>query len=398
MANETLMNIDRIRAETPGTQKVIHLVASGSGLMPSPVMNAIVEHLTLEQNIGGYEAHAKRSNELDRVYTDVARLLNAQATEIALVENATVGWCQAFYALPLERGDRILTCEAEYAANYVAFLQRKKRDGIIIDVIPSTDTGEIDVDALEGMINDSVKLIAITWIPTNGGLVNPAAAVGAVAKRHGIPYLLDACQAVGQMPVDVKSLQCDFLSATGRKFLRGPRGTGFLYVREKWLKHLEPAMIDHFAAPWVERDQYELRTDARRFETWENSYALRAGLGAAVNYAMQIGLETIQERAWSLADYARVELSKLPGAKIHDIGLEKCAIVSFSIEGLDPKETVVTLRKKSINISASIPSSTRLDSESRGLPTIFRIAPHYYNTHEELDTLMSSLKELIEYS
>ena len=388
------MDIERIRQLTPGTNQVAHLLASGSGLMPTPVTSAIVGHLELEQSIGGYEAHAERSESLNSVYDSVAKLLNASPEEIALVENATVAWCQAFYALPLKNGDKVLTCEAEYAANYVAFLHRAKRDGIIIDVIPSTDTGEIDLAIMEDMIDEHVQLIAITWIPTNGGLVNPAAAVGEIAQRHNIPYLLDACQAIGQMPVDVKSLQCDFLSATGRKFLRGPRGIGFLYVAKKWLNNLEPAMVDHFAAPWVSTNDYELRHDARRFETWENAYALRAGLGAAVDYALEIGLDSIQSRAWLLGDYAREQLSQLNGAVVHDIGLEKCAIVSFTVDGLNPLETVKKLRQKSINIGASMPSSTRLDSEARGLDTMLRVAPHYYNTHAEIDSMVLALKSL----
>jgi len=232
------MNIDQIREQTPGTSSVTHLIASGAGLMSEVVTTAMCEHLMLEQQMGGYEAHAARAAELDAVYDDVATLLNARPEEIALVENATAGWCQAFYALPLSAGDRVLTCEAEYAANYVAFLQRKKRDGIEIDVVPSTASGELDVQAMEQMLDERVKLIAITWIPTNGGLVNPAEAVGKMARERDIPYLLDACQAVGQMPVDVQALQCDFLSATGRKFLCGPRGTGFLYVRKHWLSRL----------------------------------------------------------------------------------------------------------------------------------------------------------------
>ena len=388
------MDIERIRQLTPGTNQVAHLLASGSGLMPTPVTSAIVGHLELEQSIGGYEAHAERSESLNSVYDSVAKLLNASPEEVALVENATVAWCQAFYALPLKHGDKVLTCEAEYAANYVAFLHRAKRDGIIIDVIPSTDTGEIDLAIMEDMIDEHVQLIAITWIPTNGGLVNPAVAVGEIAQRHNIPYLLDACQAIGQMPVDVKSLQCDFLSATGRKFLRGPRGIGFLYVAKKWLNNLEPAMVDHFAAPWISTNSYELRNDARRFETWENAYALRAGLGAAVDYALEIGLDSIQSRAWLLGDYAREQLSQLNGAVVHDIGLEKCAIVSFTVDGLNPLETVKKLRQKSINIGASMPSSTRLDSEARGLDTMLRVAPHYYNTQVEIDSMVLALKSL----
>ena len=264
--------------------------------MPRPVIDAVVDHTRLEARVGGYEAQIQKAHELDAVYDAVATLINAKPQEVALLENATVAWCHAFYALPLKAGDRVLTCEAEYAANYVAFLQRQKRDGIVIDVVPSDVSGALDLGALEERIDDRVALIATTWIPTNGGLVNPAAEIGTIARRHGIPYLLDACQAVGQMPVDVQEIGCDFLSATGRKFLRGPRGTGFLYVREAWLHKLEPAMIDHFAAPWVAKDRYQLRPDARRFETWENSYALRAGLGAALDYAMAIGLERIQDR------------------------------------------------------------------------------------------------------
>lgn len=269
--------------------------------MPTIVVEAMKRHIDLESDIGGYAAADRESDRLEAVYGSVARLLNAAPDEIALVENATLAWQMAFYALPFREGDRILTAEAEYAANYVAFLQVAKRTGAVIDIVPSDATGELDVDALERMIDVRVKLIAITWVPTNGGLVNPAAAIGRIARARGIPYLLDACQAVGQMVVDVEAIACDMLSATGRKFLRGPRGTGFLYVRRPLLQRLEPPMIDHFAAPWVARDEYRLRDDARRFETWENNYAARLGLGAAVDYALDIGLGPIQQRCRMLA-------------------------------------------------------------------------------------------------
>ena len=245
------------------------------------------------------------------------------------------------------------------------------------------------------MIDEHVALIAITWVPTNGGLVNPAAAVGAVAAKHKIPYLLDACQAVGQMPVDVAALNCDYLTATGRKFLRGPRGTGFLYIREALIEKTEPAMIDHFAAPWVAADRYELRPDARRFENWENAYALRAGLGAAAAYAAEIGIDNIQKRAWGLADLLRQQLADISGARLRDAGTEQCAIVSFTIEGLDPHQTVADLQNMGINIGASDPESTRLDAESRNLPVVLRAAPHYYNTEAEIGQLVSALETLL---
>jgi selenocysteine lyase/cysteine desulfurase len=289
-----LINIERIRADTPATSRLAYLHNAGAALMPVAVVEAMKQHIDLECEIGGYAAADREARRLDSVYGSVARLLNAAPDEIALMENATVAWQMAFYALPFSKGDRILTAEAEYAANYVAFLQVTKRTGAAIDIVPSDASGELDVDALERMIDERVKLIAITWVPTNGGLVNPAAAVGKIARAHGIPYLLDACQAVGQLAADVEAIGCDMLSATGRKFLRGPRGTGFLYVRRATLQALEPPMIDHFAAPWVSRDAYRLRDDARRFETWENNYAARLGLGAAVDYALDIGIGPIE--------------------------------------------------------------------------------------------------------
>lgn len=242
-----MIDIDRIRADTPAAARLAYLHNAGAALMPLPVVAAMKQHIDLESEIGGYAAADRESDRLDAVYGSVARLLNAAPDEIALMENATVAWQMAFYALPFRAGDRILTAEAEYAANYVAFLQVAKRTGAVIDIVPSDASGELDINALERMIDTRVKLIAITWVPTNGGLVNPAAAIGEIARAHRIPYLLDACQAVGQMQVDVEAIGCDMLSATGRKFLRGPRGTGFLYVRRALMQQLEPPMIDHFA-------------------------------------------------------------------------------------------------------------------------------------------------------
>jgi len=387
----TEQEINRIRSETPGIANNVHLLASGSALMPKNVVDAVVNHTILEAQIGGYEAQSKQSEALDQIYNTVAQHIGAKRHEIALMENATVAWCHAFYALPLKTKSRILTCEAEYAANYVAFLQRAKQEGLTIDVVPSDETGALDVAALEAAMDEDVSLIAITWIPTNGGLVNPAAAVGKVARKYNVPYLLDACQAAGQMRMDVKTLGCDFLSATGRKFLRGPRGTGFLYVRDHWLKTLEPAMIDHFGAPWVARDRYQLREDARRFETWENSYALRAGLGAAFEYADKIGIEKIEVHISHLADFCRELLQQNSKIELRDIGSHRCGIVSFTADGANPADIIHKMGEVGFIIGASPAASTRLDAERRNLPTVLRIAPHYYNTEDEISRAIEQL-------
>lgn len=386
-----MLDLERIRADTPATARRAYLHNAGAALMPAPVVAAMQRHIELEAEIGGYAAAAQEAVRLDAVYGSVATLINAAPEEIALTENATVAWQMAFYALSFRPGDRILTAQAEYAANYVAFLQVAKRTGAVIEVVPSDTSGQLDVAALERMVDERVKLIAITWVPTNGGLVNPAAAVGRVARAHGITYLLDACQAVGQMPVDVAALGCDLLAATGRKFLRGPRGTGFLYVRNALLAGLEPPMLDHFAAPWVAHDRYELRADARRFETWENNYAARLGLGVAIDYALGIGLEAIEARCRLLAGRLRVGLGAIPGITLRDLGPAPSAIVSFTVEGEAAADVVARAERAGITIGVSNPSSTRLDAEARSLPPLIRASPHYYNTAAEIDRLVDLL-------
>jgi selenocysteine lyase/cysteine desulfurase len=389
-----LLDLARIRSETPGVGHRVHLNNAGAGLMPQAVLDAMIAYLQREATIGGYETAGEAAQRLDGVYDSVARLIAAGSDEIALTENATVAWQMAFYSLAFQPGDRILTARAEYAANYVAFLQVARRTGAVIEVVPDDANGVLDPGALERMIDDRVRLIAITWVPTNGGLVNPAGEVGRIARAYSIPYLLDACQAVGQMQVDVAALGCDMLSATGRKFLRGPRGTGFLYIRRDLLQQLEPPVIDHFAAPWVATDRYELRPDARRFETWENNYAARLGLGVAIDYALAIGMEAIEERSRRLAGLLRDALQSIPGVRIHDLGPRPAAIVTFSLAGIEANVVKAKLAEAGINVSASRPSSTLLDATARQLPTVVRASPHYYNTEDELEKMVGEVQKL----
>lgn len=387
-------DLERLRLDTPGVVNRIHLNNAGAGLLASPVLEKMLAYLRRESEIGGYEAAYEASAELDAVYRSVARLVGASPSEIALTENATVAWQMAFYAQRFAPGDRILTARAEYAANYVAFLQVARRTGAVIEVVPDDADGVLDTAALAQMLDERVRLIAMTWMPTNSGLVNPAEQVGKIARAHGIPYLLDACQAVGQTPVDVESLGCDMLCGTGRKFLRGPRGTGFLYVRQQLLLELEPPMIDHFGAVWVAPERYELRPDARRFETWENNYAARLGLGAAVDYALAVGLHEAQVRCRALACDLRDLLRGVPGVELHDPGQELSAIVSFSVRGHDAAALNAKLFKAGINVSHSKPTSALLDHLARNLPTVLRASPHYYNTPQELEALAVALRAL----
>jgi cysteine desulfurase/selenocysteine lyase len=377
------IDVSRARRETPGCAEVLHFNNAGAALMPRPVLDAVVGHLELEARRGGYEAAEQAAADLERVYAAAASLLGCDPDEIAVVENATRAWDMAFYAIPLGPGDRILTAQAEYASNYIAFLQVAQRTGARVEVIPNDESGQLSVDALAAMLDDRVKLIAITHVPTNGGLVNPAAAVGRLTRAAGVTYLLDACQSVGQMPVDVAAIGCDLLSTTGRKYLRGPRGTGLLYVRRALLDRLDPPFLDLHAARWTAPDRFEIRPDARRFENWEANYAAKIGLGVAIDYALAWGLDPIRDRVYAFAADLRGRLAALPGVTVRDLGAERCGIVTFTVAGVDPSALKQHLAAESVNVTVSGRDSTRLDMEARHLTDLVRASVHYYNTDEE---------------
>ncbi|MFT3771356.1 MAG: aminotransferase class V-fold PLP-dependent enzyme [Minicystis sp.] len=387
-------DVARARRETPGCENVLHFNNAGAGLAPLPVLRAQTDHLELEARIGAYEAEMRSLDAVEHTYDALAALVGCHRDEIAVVESATRAWDAAFYAFPLRAGDRVLCSQAEYAANYIAFLQVARRTGAEIVPVPNDEHGQISIEALSGLVDERVKLIAVTHVPTNGGLVNPAEAVGRVARAAGIPFLLDACQSVGQMPTNVDEIGCDMLSATGRKYLRGPRGTGFLYVRRALVERLDPITIDLHAARWVARDRYEVRPDARRFECWEMTYAGKIALGVAVDYARSFDLQAIRDRVGAVADALRAGLAEIPGVVVRDLGVVRCGIVSFTVEGRDPGWIMARLREQGINVWTSSQPSTRLDMEARGLTSVVRASVHYYNTEDEVGRFCAAIRAL----
>jgi len=388
-------DLQRARQDTPGCEHVLHFNNAGASLMSRPVLEATIAHLQLEAQIGGYEAAERANDAIEHVYDAAAALISCSRDEIAIIENATRAWDMAFYSIPFKPGDRILTAMAEYASNYIAFLQVTRKTGATVEVIPNDAHGQISLEALRKAIDDHVKLIAITHVPTNGGLVNPVVEVGKVAREHGVLYLVDACQSVGQMPINVNQIGCDMLSATGRKYLRGPRGTGFLYVRNSVLERLEPPMLDLHAAEWVANDRYEIRPDARRFENWETNYAGKIGLGVAIDYALQWDVDITWRRIKSLAYKLRTHLSPLPGVIVRDRGVTQCGIVTFSVEDKNPDEIMSSLSKDNINVSVTRRSSTLLDMDARGLDNLVRASVHYYNSEEEVEQFCRTVEALL---
>lgn len=390
------MTIDlaRARADTPGCESVLHLNNAGAALMPRQVVEAIKGHIDLEAAIGGYESANREEARWERAYDAIAELLHCARDEVAVVENATRAWDMAFYSIPLKAGDRILTARAEYVSNYLAFLQVARRTGAIVEVVPCDETGQLDVGALRGMMDSRVKLIAVTHVPTSGGMVNPVEEIGAVARAAGVLYLVDACQSAGQMPLDVDRIGCDLLSSTGRKFLRGPRGTGFLYVRRGVLEQLEPPFVDLHAAEWTAANRYAWRNDARRFENWETNYSTKIGLAVAVDYALKVGVEAIQQRTFGLAAGLRERLNAMPGIQSRDLGRVQSGIVTFTMEGRDPLALKAALLAQRINVTVVQLEFARLDMEARGLERMVRASPHYYNTEAELDRFVEVLRGL----
>lgn len=379
------IDVTTVRADTPGCQNRIHFNNAGASLMPGPVLDRVTRHLEREAEIGGYEAAAECADELTSFYTIAAQLLGAKAQEIAYVENATRAWDMAFYALPLTAGDRILTHGSEYASNFLALLQQAQRRQLHVDVAPSDSQGQIDVDALESMITPRTRLIAITHVPSQGGLINPAEQVGEVAQRHGLLYLLDACQSLGQLDVNVERIGCHMLSGTGRKFLRGPRGTGLLYVREELIESLEPPFVDLHAATWTGPESYELAAGAKRFENWESFVAGRLGLAKAMQYALKLGLPAIENTVTDLAASLRAKLRENSLVTVQDQGRRQCGIVTFQHATLSSTELASRLRAAGANISVTPASYALLDLGARGLPDLARASVHYFNTQEEID-------------
>jgi selenocysteine lyase/cysteine desulfurase len=389
-------NLEHWRKDTPAAEAGrIHLNNAGAALMPKPVVKAIEEHIKHEVALGGYEAADAAAGEIDEAYAAVGALVKASARNIAVVENATVAIAQALSAFDFAPGDVILTTRNDYISNQLMYLSLMKRRGVRIVRAGDMAEGGVDPASVKALIeSERPKVVVLTWVPTNSGLVQPAAEVGAICAAAGVPYVVDACQAVGQLPIDVSELHCDFLGATARKFLRGPRGIGFLYVSDGALAAgRAPLYIDMQGARWREADEYELVGDAHRFENWEFAYALVLGMGAAARYAQDIGMDVISARVKELAAALREKLSRLEHVRVLDRGAEKCGIVTAEIAGHDARAVVSRLREEAINVSATLREFAVLDMDDKGAQSAVRLSPHYYNTPTELNIAVSALGE-----
>jgi selenocysteine lyase/cysteine desulfurase len=390
--------VKRWRSETPGCANRVHLNNAGAALMPDPVLSACTEHLELEAEIGGYEAAGVRAAEIERVYDNLAELIGSSAANIAVVANATAGFIQAMTSFDFSPGDVIVTTRADYTSYQIQFLSLAQRLGVVVKHAADLPEGGVDPESVRELARDPrCRLVHVSWIPTHSGIIQDAEGVGHVCEEFGISYLVDACQAVGQMPIDVTRLRCDYLSATARKFLRGPRGVGFLYASDRALARGDhPLFVDMRGAKWVDADRYEIASTAMRYEDWEFSYALVLGLGAAARYALDVGVEVAGDRAFALATRVRERLAEVPGGRVLDGGRKQCAIVTATFAGVDAREVVSELSRQRINTTASLRWYGLLDFTEKQVESAIRISPHYYNTEEEVDEAVAAIARFVE--
>ncbi len=391
-----MINLAAYRADTPGCDTKIHFNNAGASLMPLPVLKAMKDYLDFEGITGGYETADLKAAEISGFYEATAKLINAKPDQIAFTSSATNSFARALSCIPFEKGDSIVIANEDYISNQIAFLSLQKRVGVKLFRAASKPEGGVDVADMKMLIElHQPKLVSLTHIPTNTGLVQPVEEVGEICKALDILYLVDACQSAGQWPIDVQKIRCDFLTATMRKFLRGPRGAGFLFISDKVLdRGMEPLYIDLRGANWTSADEYVLQSRGRRFEDWEIPYPLVLGSKAAIEYALEVGIENIQNRNAILCNSIRQKLKSIKEVRILDIGMPQSSIITVTVPIADPDKLVKTLRDKNINTSMATRANAVIDFDTKKTEWALRISPHYYNTEEEIDMLISELANL----
>jgi cysteine desulfurase/selenocysteine lyase len=387
------MDIDLIRKETKGCSDKIFLNSAGSSLVPDVVLDKMISYLRQEAVIGGYTLSNQSADEIHELYVQAAILLNCSPENIAYTSSATDAYAKAITAVNFKQGDVILTTDDDYISNQLSFLSLKDRFGIKIVRADNLSNGNLDLESFERLvIRHEPKLVALTHIPTNSGLVQPAAEVGAICRKYNILYLLDACQSVGQMLVDVKKTGCDFLTATGRKFIRGPRGTGFLYVSDRVLAtDMAPLVFDNNGASWTGTDEYKLEATAKRFEFFESSMAGKLGMASALKYINDIGISNIEKYNMELMQNFRAGLAQVEGLQLHDHGSQLSNILTFTTSNRPLEETAKLLSENRVYFSMSFRNLALIDFNKKDLDAVIRFSPHYFNTIQELEKITDIL-------
>ena len=389
------LDIDLVRSDTPGVATTTHLNNAGCSLCPDPVLEPVIEYLQQETRVGGYRLEVERHEDVYDYRAAAAELVGGTAAEIAFTQSASVAWWKAFSSIDLQPGDRVLATTTEHVSAVFGLIQAQAA-GVEVELLPTDPaSGETCTNSLREKLDERVKVVCATHIPTEGGLVNPVDEIGMIVREAPAMYLVDTCQSMGQRPVSVADIGCDFLVATGRKYLRAPRGTGFLYAREGLVGLRPPDAMDGQTAAWVKPWGYELSESAQRYETYEAPMALKLGLGRAIRYASALGLDNIAQRIEALSEELRQRLSSISGVEVRDLTGQQSGLVSFTVEGHQPADVLGYLAQHDVTVSVIKPTKGVFDPTGRAADGAVRASVHYYNTAEELDTLAELLVELV---
>ena len=393
---------DKVNPVSALRSSLIHLNNAGSALPSTHTLSTQVDYLIRESQIGGYEAFTEYADDLHAVHTQVGALVNCPSEQVALVESATVGWDRALQAIahddPLEPGDRILVASSEYASNVIPLMQLANKTGAQLEFIPDGPDGGVDVEAFAGTLDERVRIVSITHAPSHNGVVNDIVGIGDALRFNGSPawYLVDACQSAGQLPLDFSRIGCDALSATGRKFIRGPRGTGFVAASQRMLNDLEPFPLDLHSATWTGPGSYRVRSGARRFETWEASYAAILALGCAVQEILDVGIDVIHAAISARAEQLRLGLAELPGVQVRDRGKQRSGIVTATMPAPGAAAVVTQLRDVGVNTSLSTADYAPIDFAEHEITEQVRLSPHTYISEDDIDQAVTRLQNILQ--
>lgn len=388
------MDLNAIRKDTPGCSDKIFLNSAGSSLMSKIVVDTIVNYLYEEQQFGGYETINRNSALINEFYKEAAKLINAKPDNIAFVTSSTDGYAKALSSISFKEGDCIITTNDDYVSNQIAFISLQKRHHINIVRVANLPDHELDLEDFERLIKKhQPKLVAVTHIPTNSGLIQNVEGVGRLCKQYDILYLVDACQSVGQCVVDIEKIGCDFLTATGRKFMRGPRGTGILYVSDRVLRtEMAPLFLDNEGAKWTTFNEYQLSSTAKRFEHFERSSASLLGLKEALKYANTLGMANIESYNRELSGKLRVNLQNM-GFRVLDKGNNLSSIITFCQQDGNTETIQKILRENNVFFTVSNKNNALIDFTSKNVDHAIRLSPHYFNTLEEIEKVSQLLAQ-----
>jgi cysteine desulfurase / selenocysteine lyase len=382
------------RAATPGCSDRAFLLSAGSSLPTETTLDAVVGHLRREAEVGGYRAADEAHDALQRGRADLAALIGGEPSEIAYVPSDSVAWMKAWWGWVVggnvPDGSVVLVDRLTYHSHYAALVQTQAIVDFDIRVMPSLPDGTVDLASLD--VGDDVNAVCATMVGTHCGNVNPIAEIGAAAP--GVPLFVDGCQALGQLEIDTRTLGCHVFTATGRKFLRGPRGSGVLWVAAELVDRFQPPGIDATSTDWTTRAGLSTRPGIGRFEEYEVSYASMVGLASAARQAVAIGMTAVEARVTGLADMLRAGLGRIDGVTVHDTAEQRSGIVTFTVAGVEPDTVVEIADRHEITINASTASWAALDMHAKELVSVVRASPHYFNTEEELERLVHVVGQL----